>query len=91
MLVQIVTEQGGILIDGGYGNVIVINGIWDSHLVPRQFNVAEYRSYYGVANLPQTVDIRDIGYWYGDNCYMLPSDSFRSRKAEEENQEEGHV
>jgi hypothetical protein len=91
MITQIVVEQGDILIDGEYGNIVVINGGWDSHLTPKTFNVAEYRNHYGVANLPQTVDIRDIGYWYGDKCYLPPSDSFRSRKAKEQNQEESHV
>lgn len=91
MIVTIISEPGSILIDGEYGNIIVINGDWDEHLIPTQFNVSEYRTHYKVAALPQKMDIRDIGYWYGDKQYQPPSDSFRSRKAEEDAQGGAHA
>ena len=91
MIILIAAEPGGILIDGEYGNIVEINGDWDSHLMPTQFNVAEYRNHYGVADLPQKMDIRDIGYWYGDKQYQPPSDSFRLCKTENENQGDSRV
>lgn len=91
MIVKVVTDQGSILIDGEYGNIVAINGNWDSHKIPRQFNVTEYRSHYEVENLPQTVDIRDIGYWYNDESYSPPPDAFRNRTVEGQSQEGNHA
>lgn len=31
----------------------------------RKFDTEEYRKHYAVENLPNTIDILDIGYWYG--------------------------
>lgn len=91
MIVKIIAERGSILIDGEYGNIVVINGDWDDLLLPTQFNVPEYRNHYQMAKLPKEVDIRDIGYWHGDKQYQSPSDSFRGRKAEEDGQGGAHA
>ena len=91
MIITIIAESGSFLVDGENGNIIVINGNWDDHLLPTQFDVDEYRTHYTVAVLPKEVDIRDIGYWRGDNQYQPPSDSFRSRKGTDEDQEGDRV
>jgi len=73
MLTTIQSEKGVILIDGEYGNIIMISGDWQDGETPRQFHAEEYRSANGVHNLPRTLDISDIGYIREDGISVPPS------------------
>lgn len=77
MMVHIKDELGFIMIDGEYGNVVVISGEWKDGEVPTHFNVGEYRSFYGVQNLPAELVMGDIGYTREDGVFVPPAAGFR--------------
>lgn len=78
MFIRIEDSAGTVLIDGEYGNVvIIINGAWKDGETPSHFNVGEYRSFYGVQKLPKKLAMGDIGYTREDGVSVPPTEGFR--------------
>jgi len=78
MLVHIKDKRGLVTIDGEYGNVVMIHGKWRDCETPKHFNVEEYRRFYGVERLPDSLTMEDIGYTREDGVSVPPSDVRRS-------------
>ena len=77
MFVRIYDDTGSVLIDGEYGNIVVISGDWKDGETPTHFNVGEYRSFYGVQLLPAELALGDIGYTREDGVSVPPAAGFR--------------
>lgn len=70
--------------DSDVGFVISVSGrVISSHVDdsfgyhPLRFDVNEFLQHYHYIKLPSSIDILDIGYWYGDGSYEPPDDDFR--------------
>ena len=76
MKISIWSSNGHIVIDEN-GNILDLKLYVGGELPPiTRFDVEEYRATYG--KLDESIDILDIGYWYGtDNTYEPAEPDFR--------------
>lgn len=49
----------------------------------KRFDVEEYKKHYNVDQLPSTIDILDLGYWYDEIEYVEPDHQWRKEIKEE--------
>ncbi len=68
-----VNMEGSVTLGHKYQDTIIL-----------RFDVAEYLKYYGLAAMPEAVDIIDVGYWYlVEGCmegYEPPVEDMRQKK-----------
>lgn len=82
--INIRTSNGTIEMDPktGAATKIIVDDGGDKYIAKiEKFDIEEYKKFYNVTELPNSIDILDLGYWMKDGTYEEPAFDWREEMA----------